>query len=92
MIHTFSCRDTEALLKGDRVVRFQSIEKAAIRKLLLLDAAVALTDLKIPAGNQLKALKGNRQSFYSMRINDQWRLCFRWEKNMACDVHIVDYH
>ncbi|MEN9558140.1 MAG: hypothetical protein RL141_509 [Candidatus Parcubacteria bacterium] len=70
----------------------QEIQRAALRKLLMLDAAIALTDLKVPPANRLEKLAGDRVGQYSIRINAQWRICFRWEKGSAHDVAIVDYH
>lgn len=92
MIYSFACSETENLFKGRKVDCFQQIEKAAIKKLLLLHAADKLSDLRIPAGNRLESLKGSHQGLYSIRINDQWRLCFRWAQGSAYDVKIVDYH
>ena len=91
MIRGFADKDTERLF-NDQVVRtFSSIERIARRKLMLLNAAARLDDLLIPPGNRLEALKGNRRGQYSIRINDQWRICFRWDDG-AHDVEIVDYH
>lgn len=92
MIKSFRCRDTEALFNRQRVKRFVNIEPAARRKLILLHAAGALKFLKAPPGNRLEALKGNRAGQHSIRINDQFRLCFRWADGNAEDVEIVDYH
>jgi proteic killer suppression protein len=81
------------LLFDDRLVRrFQAIERVARRKLLFLHRAVRLEDLRVPPGNQLEALKGDRAGTYSIRINDQWRLCFAWRDGDAFEVEIVDYH
>jgi proteic killer suppression protein len=78
---------------NDRPVRrFAAIERAARRKLLVLQAARALEDLRVPPGNRLEALKGDRIGQHSIRINDQWRICFRWLEGEAHDVEIVDYH
>lgn len=92
MIKSFRCRDTEALFNRQRVKRFVNIESAARRKLILLHAAGVLDFLKAPPGNRLEALKGNRAGQHSIRINDQFRLCFRWADGNAEDVEIVDYH
>ena len=92
MIRTYRCRDTEKLAKGYRVRRFVAIERVAQRKLAQLDAAATLSFLKVPPGNRLEALVGDREGQYSVRINDQWRLCFRYDKGNAYDVEIVDYH
>jgi len=92
MIRSFTCADTEALAKGIRVKRFVNIAAVARRKLRQLEIAGRLDDLRIPPGNRLEALKGDRSGQYSIRINDQWRVCFRWEKANAEDVEIVDYH
>jgi proteic killer suppression protein len=92
MIHSFLCAETEALFNSHSVPRFRNIERAARRKLLQLHAATQLHSLRVPPGNQLKALKGNRQGLHSIRINDQWRLCFKWEVDGAYQVEIVDYH
>lgn len=92
MIRTFRCRDSEALFNRQRVKRFVNIETVARRKLILLHAAAALAFLKVPPGNRLEALKGDRSGQYSIRINDQIRLCFRWVDGNAEDVEIVDYH
>lgn len=92
MIRSFKDRDTEALFKRRRARRFGGIETAAQRKLRILDAATSLDDLRTPPGNRLEALRGERVGTFSIRINDQWRLCFRWEDGEACDVEIVDYH
>ena len=92
MIRSFKCTETEALAKGVRVRRFVSIEAVARRKLRQLEIAGRLDDLKVPPGNRLQALKGDRSGQYSIRINDQWRVCFGWVEACAEDVEIVDYH
>jgi proteic killer suppression protein len=92
MIKSFKSADTEALSKGTRVRRFVNIEAIARRKLRQLDIAARLSDLKVPPGNRLEALKGDRVGQYSIRINDQWRVCFRWTEAGAEDVEIADYH
>jgi proteic killer suppression protein len=92
LIRSFQCADTPSLF-ADRVVRrFQSIERPARRKLLYLHQARRLEDLRAPPGNQLELLKGDRAGFYSIRINDRWRVCFAWRNGDAHDVEIVDYH
>lgn len=91
MIISFKCSDTEALAKGYRVQRFINIERVALRKLQQLKISEQLTDLKIPPGNCLEPLKGDRDGQFSIRINDQFRICFRWTIG-AEDVEIVDYH
>jgi len=84
--------ETAALAKGMRVLRFVNIESVARRKLRQLEISGRLDDLRIPPGNRLEALKGNRAGQYSIRINDQWRICFRWTSAGAEKVEIVDYH
>jgi proteic killer suppression protein len=92
MIKTFRCRDTEALFQDRLVRRFQAIERVARRKLEMLDAATSLTDLSQIPGNRLEALKGDRAGQYSIRVNDQWRICFEWVEGDSFNVEIVDYH
>ena len=92
MIRSFKSADTEALSKGIRVKRFVNFEATARRKLRQLEIAGRLSDLRIPPGNRLEALKGDHVGQYSIRINDQWRVCFRWAQAGAEDVEIVDYH
>jgi toxin HigB-1 len=92
MIVSFKCPDTEALASGFRVKRFVSIEATARRKLRQLQIAGRLDDLRVPPGNRLETLKGNRSGQYSIRINDRFRLCFRWTAGGAHNVEIVDYH
>jgi proteic killer suppression protein len=92
MIRSFACDDTEALFRSDAVARFRNIERVARRKLLQLHAASELTTLRVPPGNQLEALKGDRKGQHSIRVNDQWRICFRWDAEGAHEVEIVDYH
>ena len=92
MIRTFRCPKTELLFKRMSSRRFQSIERVARRKLRQLNAAVDLVDLSVPPGNNLEALKGDRKQQHSIRINDQWRICFTWHDGDAYDVEIVDYH
>lgn len=92
MIHSFSCPDTEALFHSEAVPRFRNIERVARRKLLQLQAAGTLASLRIPPGNQLEMLWGDRQGQHSIRINEQWRLCFVWREDGAYQVEIVDYH
>jgi toxin HigB-1 len=92
MIRSYKCQETEALSKGKRVRRFLNIATVAQRKLRQLQIAGRLNDLRVPPGNHLEALKGRRLGQYSIRINDQWRVCFRWTAAGAEDVEIVDYH
>ncbi len=92
MIHSFACANTEALFLSQNVPRFKNIERVARRKLLQLHAATILDNLKVPPGNGLEALKGNRKGQHSIRINDQWRICFVWQADGAHQVEIVDYH
>ena len=92
MIKSFKCRDTEVMFNGKRIERFISIQSGAMRKLALLNVARRIEDLRVPPGNRLEALKGKRQGQWSVRINDQWLICFRFEAGNAFDVEIVDYH
>lgn len=92
VIVSFANKETERLASGHRVRRFMSIESIARRKLRQLDIAGRLVDLKVPPGNRLEALKGNRKGQMSIRVNDQWRVCFRWTAAGPIDVEIVDYH
>ena len=92
MIQSFKGADAEALFAGKNVPRLVNIRAVAERKLQMLNRAAKLDDLRIPPNNRLEALKGNRAGTYSIRINDQWRLCFRFEGGHAFDVEIVDYH
>ena len=92
MIRSFKCSDTQALAAGVRAGRFVNIAAVARRKLRQLEIAGRLIDLRIPPGNRLDALKGKRAGQHSIRINDQWRVCFHWTKSGPEDVEIVDYH
>lgn len=92
MIKTFKCADTRALSKGERVRRFVNIAAVARRKLRQLEIAARLDDLRVPPGNRLEALKGKRAGQHSIRVNDQFRVCFHWTETGAEDVEIVDYH
>ena len=92
MIRSFTCADTEALFNSHSVGRFKNMERVARRKLLQLHAATELNSLRIPPGNLLEAMKGNRKGQHSIRINDQWRVCFAWHDDGAYHVEIVDDH
>ena len=92
MICGFKCKQTQQLFQGTTPKRFRAIEGVALRKLDMLDAATHLDDLRIPPGNRLEALKGDRAGMHSIRINDQWRICFVWHEGHAHEVEIVDYH
>ena len=92
MISTFKCSDTEALFNGKRVARFVNIQGVALRKLAMLNRAEKPEDLRIPPNNKLEQLKRDRVGQWSIRINDQWRVCFRFEGGHAYDVEIVDCH
>ena len=92
MIRTFRCKDTEALFNRQRVPRFRSIENVARRKLTMLNNAQSLQDLRVPPGNRLEQLTGDRAGQHSIRVNDQWRICFVWRDRDAYEVEIVDYH
>lgn len=93
MITSFADRDTERLFHREPVRRFPAdLRRLMLRKLVALDAAEALNDLRSPPGNRLEKLKRDRAGQYSIRINDQWRICFRWTGTDAADVEIVDYH
>jgi len=92
MIRSFACPDTEALFHSRAVSRFRNFERVARRKLLQLHAVTELSSLRIPPGNRLEALKGDRRGQYSVRINDQWRIGFVWRDDGAHEVRIIDYH
>ena len=92
MIASFKNQDVENLFNGARIARFVNIEAVAMRKLAMLNRVAQLNELRVPPNNRLEALKGNRQGQHSIRVNDQWRICFRCENGHAYDVEIVDYH
>jgi proteic killer suppression protein len=92
VIRSFACTDTEALFNSLAVARFRQIERVARRKLLQIHAAMEINSLRIPPGNRLEALLGNRKGQHSIRVNDQWRICFTWKSDGAHGVEIVDYH
>ncbi|MGZ9810603.1 type II toxin-antitoxin system RelE/ParE family toxin [Pseudoroseicyclus sp. H15] len=92
MIRSFADRDTEQLAGRERVRQFQAVERVALRKLAMIAAAHRLDDLRVPPGNRLEALRGDRAGQYSIRVNDQYRICFRWENDEAHDVELCDYH
>jgi len=93
VIHSFADRDTERLFRREPVRRFPGeLQRTMLRKLGLVDAAENLEDLRVPPGNRLEKLKGRRAGQHSIRINDQWRICFQWKDGNAYDVEIVDYH
>jgi proteic killer suppression protein len=92
MIRSFRCAETERVFNGLHSAKFQRIERAALRKLEMLNAAIDLRVLATVPGNRLERLKGDRRGRYSIRINDQWRVCFAWRKGDAHEVEIVDYH
>lgn len=92
MILSFKDKQTEALASGRRVQRFASFERIALRKLRQLEIAGRLEDLKVPPGNNLEKLKGDRAGQMSIRINDKWRVCFKWTAAGPADVEIVNYH
>jgi proteic killer suppression protein len=91
-IQSFKCRDTEALHRRRRVARFVNSESVARRRLTQLDAAATLEFMRVPPGNRLEGLRGDRAGQHSIRINDQWRVCFVWTTQGPRDVEIVDYH
>jgi proteic killer suppression protein len=92
MIQSFSDRDTEELFRCERNRRFNNIARIALRKLIQMNQAGTFDDLKVPPGNRLEALKGQLAGFHSIRINDQWRIVFRWTTAGPADVKIIDYH
>ena len=93
MIKSFACKETEKLFNREVTRKWpQSVRKSARRKLLLIDAATNLNDLRVPPGNHLEKLKGDRKDQHSIRINDQWRVCFGWRSGDAFGVEIIDYH
>ncbi len=93
MIRSFRDKETERLFRRERVKKFSdAVQRMALRKLLLLDAAESLDDLRVPPGNRLEKLASDRKGEYSIRVNQQWRVCFRWRGANAEDVEIVDYH
>lgn len=92
MIKSFACKETEALFHEIPIRRYQAIERQARRKLLYLHSVRNLKDLSQPPGNKLESLKGDRKGQHSIRINDQWRVCFEWRDGDAFNVEIVDYH
>lgn len=94
MIAGFHCKRTQALFEGRNPIpaKFRSFANVAMRKLDMLDAAASLDDLRIPPANRLEALKGDRAGQHSIRVNDQWRICFEWRDGAAWSVEIVDYH
>ena len=92
MIRSFRDKETEAIFERRRVRRFQQIAQVALRRLVQIDSAEELRDLRSPPANRLETLKGDRAGQYGVRINDQYRICFRWKSGHAFDVEITDYH
>jgi len=93
MIRSFRSKETERIWQGERSRKFAGdIQDRALRKLRQLDAAVTINDLRNPPGNRLEVLKGDRAGQMSIRVNNQWRICFRWVDGDATDVEITDYH
>jgi proteic killer suppression protein len=92
VIQSFACAETQAIFEGHHSKSFQAIRNVVERKLIMLDAATRLHDLASPPGNRLEALKGNRQGQHSIRINDQFRICFRWTEAGPVGVEVTDYH
>jgi proteic killer suppression protein len=93
VIRSFRDRETERLFRRERSRALPTdLQRVALRKLVQLDAAASLADLRVPPGNRLEALRGARAGQHSIRVNDQWRICFRWKENGADDVEVVDYH
>ena len=93
MIRSFASRETERLFRREPVRQLpRELQRTMLRKLLMLDASHSLADLRVPPGNRLERLKGRRFGQHSIRVNDQWRICFRWRDGDAHDVAIVDYH
>ncbi len=92
MIQSFGDGETEKLFHGIQVKRFEVFERIARRKLEMVNASVSISDLKVPPGNRLERLKGSRSKYYSIRVNDQWRICFIWKDGGAYEVEIEDYH
>lgn len=91
-MRSFRCAETRALFEGRRIGRFVNIEAAALRKLAMLNRAEKLGDLRVPPGNRLEALRGDRAGQHSIRVNDRYRVCFVWTADGPTDVEIVDYH
>ena len=93
MIKKFKCKETEKIFNRIRSSKLLAgIQKVALRKLNMIHAAISVNDLRIPPANHLERLKGNKKGSCSIRVNDQWRICFKWDKNDAYDVEIIDYH
>jgi proteic killer suppression protein len=92
MIRSFRDKDSARLARRERVRRFQGFDRVALRKLAMIEAAQVLDDLRAPPGNRLEALRGDRAGQHSIRVNDQWRICFTWRDGGAEDVEICDYH
>ena len=93
MLQSFACADAEWVFRAELSRRFPpDVQRRARRKLLILHAATELRQMSVPPGNRLEALKGDRKGQHSIRVNDQWRICFRWREGNAYDVEIVDYH
>ncbi|KPJ70022.1 plasmid maintenance system killer [candidate division WOR-1 bacterium DG_54_3] len=93
MIRSFKCKKTEKIFNRSYTKKFPTdMQRVALRKLRMLNRAENLNDLKVPPGNRLEALKGKRKGQHSIRINDQWRICFLWQDRDALDVEITDYH
>ena len=92
MIASFADPALEKIAKGERVVQFVFIEASVRRKIRMIEIAGDLQDLRVPPGNRLEKLKGDRKGMYSIRVNDQWRICFRWTEQGAADVELIDYH
>jgi len=93
VIRSFACKETARIFRRERSRRFPAgIQQRALERLVAIHAAISIADLRMPPGNRLEALHGDRRGSWSMRINDQWRVCFRFEGGDAFDVEIVDYH